>query len=57
MGWRPIFSSWMLGLPSLFSENETFEIELLFHSYIDSILYWIRHHASEISPTQDQNLV
>lgn len=57
MGWQPIYHSWKKFLPKTFDSDDIAEIDLLFGFMIDAGLKWIRHKGSEISPTQDQNLV
>lgn len=52
-----MYKSWLKELPAHLKEEDLDEIRLLFEMMIDPGLDFIRHNATEISPTQDQNLV
>ena len=57
IGWKPHYVSWKNNLPKTFRPEDYENIDLLFEWLIDPSLDYIRKSCSEISPTQDINLV
>lgn len=57
MGWKILFYSWKNKLASYYTQEDKDLIEGLFMWTVDPTLEFIRTHVSEISPTQNQNLV
>jgi dynein heavy chain len=56
MGWQPLFRSWMNELPEDFTEEITTGISELVHWMVPPVIEFVREHAKETTPTQDQNL-